>query len=92
MILLFTDGYPTEKVNGEDPIASSYTAASKAGEKGVPIFAVGFLHAGPDDKARQILEGIVSRGGAGGKAFIVQDVEGLHEVFRVLARTLVTLE
>lgn len=89
VILLFTDGDPTSY---EDPIAESIAAAEEAGAKGITLFAVGYLHGGANSKAEQTLKSMVERNGLHGKAFIVRGNDELHEVFRVLARELVTLE
>jgi hypothetical protein len=92
IMLLFTDGEPTQSVDGDDPVTSCFKAADQARKKGIPIYAVGFLHDGNVVKAKATLEGIAKRGGAGGKAFIVQDAEQLNETLRILARELITLE
>jgi len=94
-ILLFTDGEPTSK-NGEDlAIEESIAAAGRARAKGITVFPIGFLHGGgrASERAIACLAGVAKAGGAPDeKYYMVQDVEGLHEVFRVISRRLVTLE
>lgn len=89
-ILLFTDGDPTAK-KGEDAVQQCIDAAKRAKAKGVAIFAIGFLHGGRNSRSEATLQSIVDNGAPGGKLFVVQEVAGLHEVFRVLSRQLVTL-
>lgn len=89
-ILLFTDGDPTAK-KGEDAVQQCFDAAGRAKEKGIAIYAIGFLHGGRNSRSEATLQGIVDRGAPGGKLFVVQEVSGLHEVFRLISRQLVTL-
>lgn len=88
-VLIFTDGEPTGSA-GEDAVQKSIDEAVKAKEHGITIFAIGFLHGGGSERANRCLNGIAQE--TGGKAFIVQDIDTLHEVFRVISRQLVTLE
>ncbi|MBX9689024.1 MAG: VWA domain-containing protein [Candidatus Obscuribacterales bacterium] len=86
-ILLFTDGEPYSKKYA-DPAAESIAAAEEAKKQGITIYTVGFLHDGSGARAKTILQRIASDH----KSFIVQEIEQLHDVFRYLARELVTLE
>ncbi len=91
VILVFTDGEPTA-ANGHDAIQDSIDAAAKAKPKGITIFAIGFLHDGYRPDAVRCLKGVAEAGAPGGRYFVVQEVEGLHEIFRLISRQLVTLE
>ncbi len=91
-MLVFTDGEPAAPSYPDGAIPETLKAAKEAGAKGITIFAVGFIHSGRDATAEKCLNDMVNNGAPGGKAFIVQDIESLHDVFRLMSRQLVTLE
>lgn len=93
-ILLFTDGEPTSQNGSDAAVEESIAAAKKAAPKGITIFAIGFMHGSgkPSSRALACLKGVAEAGAPGGHWAMVNDVESLHEVFRLISRQLVTLE
>ena len=84
-IVLLTDGMPNV---GPSP----YTAAKKAGEKGIRLYTVGFFHtANAQQSGPNVLNAMVAEAGNGSKAFNAPDVPTLNDALAQISRGGVSL-
>ncbi|CAN5161702.1 hypothetical protein BH10CYA1_BH10CYA1_31630 [soil metagenome] len=90
-VVLFTDGIPTSTIANNNDTALFALATTCSGPN-IPIYTIGLATnaalVGPETTT---LQGISTRGGAGGQFFSTTSVTGLNAAFQAIARGLVLL-